>query len=36
MCTLATGPRATLLAPVKLAVPVLVMPDNVPTLVMFG
>ena len=36
ICTLATGPNATLLAPVKLTFPVLITPDNVPTLVIFG
>ena len=36
ICTLATGPKLTLLAPVKLAVPVLVIPVSVPTLVIFG
>jgi len=34
--TLPTGPSATLLAPVKLIVPVLVNPVSVPTLVIFG
>ena len=34
--TLPTAPKLTLLAPVKSAVPVLVKPVNVPTLVIFG